>query len=76
MSQEFCDRSPCLLLQKFVRQLAVPAKTPAVLQAVVLPHGTGNVLTPVTFNYCPFCGTRLEGNDQVCSWIECHRAGR
>ena len=70
MSNEYCDRSPCNLLQKFIEEVAAHPQPGATVQAKVVPRGhSPKKLKLVTFYYCPFCGTRLDENEEVLKWI-------
>jgi thiol-disulfide isomerase/thioredoxin len=75
MSNEYCDRSPCNLLQKFIEEVAAHPQPGATVQAKVVPHGrTPKKLSLVTFYYCPFCGTCLDANEEVLKWIAWKKA--
>jgi hypothetical protein len=75
MSNEYCDRSPCRLLQKFIEDVAIPAKPPATVQALIMPsERSREELKLTTFYYCPFCGTRLHGNEEVLKWMASRRS--
>jgi hypothetical protein len=73
MSSEFCDWVPCSQLQRFVDQLAPkdrPSRSLQVLAYVPKSNPRVEPLRRVTFYYCPFCGTRIEGNKEVLDWID------
>jgi hypothetical protein len=74
---EFCDKEPCTLLQKFVlAKLTMLDKESGLLSSLVLPNptkaGAKQPVAPyeVIFHYCPFCGTRLLDNEDVIEWLE------
>jgi hypothetical protein len=72
-SQAYCDWEPCRLLQKFIRELATTPRSPATVQALVFAPKTDMGKVPLrllTFYYCPFCGTRLDKNEEILRWIE------
>ena len=64
MSARFCDKDPCPPLQKALKVLVPSPLTGESLEFIVLPRDPGPPQR-VFFEYCPFCGTRIEPE-----WIE------
>ena len=73
MSSEFCDWVPCTSLQRLVDTLVPRDRPSRVIQLLVYVPKTNPLKAPlkrVHFAYCPFCGTRIEGNKEVLDWID------
>ena len=65
MPARFCDKDPCPSLEKAIHLLVPSQLTGDSLEFIVLPTDRAYPPQIVSFEYCPFCGTRIEPE-----WIE------
>lgn len=72
MSYKFCDREPCEGLKKALPRFLSSSwrlrNRNENLRVEILDQSSQEPIT-VYLVYCPFCGTRLTGNEDVLEWV-------
>lgn len=84
--RDFCDWRPCDTLERMVRQLMpspsvrIPYPTGDGVPFVLVPDASqGFAVAALFFHYCPFCGTRIQGDPRgkdVKNWVSSVRLRR